>query len=896
MRRLVRWVRAVVRGESLDRELDQEIALHVDLESAELQRAGLSADEARRRAMIAFGGVERYREEHRDARGVRWIEHRMQDIRYALRGFRNRPGFTVAVVLTLALGIGANAAMFSIVDRLLFRAPPLMHDASRVHRVYLAQTYDGKEYQNAYTGYARFADITRDTRSFERTAAFTERDLAVGTGVDAHEMKIGAVSASFFGFFDAPPVLGRYFTASEDLPATPTPVADLSYGFWETHYGGRRDVLGQAIQIGATRYTIIGVAPRGFTGLWPDTPPAMFIPITANAAETGPHFGGKSWWTVYTWTWLQMIVERKAGVSIARANADLSQAFVRSYQTELAAGSGRSPIAIARPRAVAGSILSDRGPQESSLAKVATWIGGVALIVWLIACANVANLLLARALQRRREIAVRLALGVSRGRLAAQLLTESLILALLGGAAGLVIAQWGGAMLRSAFLSPTSTAKVITDSRVLIYAGLAALAAGLLTGLAPLLQTRRMNLNRDLKEGAREGTYQRSRLRSGLLIVQGMLSVVLLVGAGLFVRSLRHVRAVPLGYHPEHVLLVELNMRGVTLDSTHSVALMRQLFVASQALPGVVSASRQLTMPFEDSWSLGLSVAGIDSVDKLGEFQLDAVSPSYFATMGTRIVQGRGIEPQDAAGAPGAMVVSQAMAKTLWPHQSALGQCVRVGDDTMPCNYVVGVAENIKVEQLDDDPGLYYYLSAEQFHPQQGGLFVKVRGDPDAMKEPVRKALQVLMPGASYVTVTPVRDIIGEQTQPWRLGASMFVIFGALALLLAAIGLYSVIAFNVSQRLHELGVRVALGATGRDIVRHVVTGGLKLAASGIVVGVVIALALGRFVAPLLFQESPRDPAVFVAVAATLLIVAALASFIPARRAARVDPARALRAQ
>ncbi len=669
----------------------------------------------------------------------------------------------------------------------------------------------------------------------------------------------------------------------------------LSYGYWETRYGGRRDVVGQMLQIGATRYTIIGVAASGFVGMWPDTPPMAFVPAAARASERGS-FGipGETWWTTYHWTWAEMMVERKPGVSIAQADADLSQAFVRSYRNELAASPGEQPLDIAKPHALAASILSDRGPNESSLAKVATWIGGVALIVWLIACANVANLLLARALQRRREIAVRLALGVSRARLASQLLTESVLLALLGGVAGVAIAQWGGAVLRAAFLAPTSTATVVTDPRTLMYAGAAALIAGLFTGLAPLLQTRHADLNRDLREGVREGTYQRSPLRAALLIMQGTLSVVLLVGAGLFVRSLSHVKAVPLGYQPDRALLVETNMRGTALDSAQSVVLLQQLHAAARTIPGVTNAARQLTMPFWDMWSLGLSVSGIDSVDKLGQFDLNAVSPEYFATMGTRIVAGRGIGVEDAAGAPLAMVVSQAMAEKLWPHQGALGQCVRINSDTMPCHYVVGVAENIKNDQLGDDPGLFYYLSAAQFHPDQGGLFLRVSGDPAAMTETVRRALQRVMPGASYITVTPVRDIIGQQTEPWRLGASMFVIFGLLALVLAAIGLYSVIAFNVGQRMHEIGVRVALGASTRDILRHVMTSGLKLAVAGIALGAVIAFAVGRWIEPLLFEEGPRDPAVFVSVAAVLLVVAALASFIPAQRAARVDPMRALR--
>jgi predicted permease len=622
-----------------------------------------------------------------------------------------------------------------------------------------------------------------------------------------------------------------------------------------------------------------------------------FIPAAVRGGETQRRGNlGESWWTTYHWTWAQMIVERKPGVAVAQADADLSQAFVHSYQKQMTADHPNANPANDKPRAWAASILTERGPQESDLAKVATWLGGVALIVWLIACANVANLMLARALQRRREIAVRLALGVSRSRLAAQLLTESTLLAMLGGVSGIAIAQWGGAFLRSQFLSKTATAAVVTDPRTLLYAGLAALVAGLLTGLAPLLQSRHMDLNRDLKSGAREGSYQRSGIRGALLVVQATLSVVLLVGAGLFVRSLRHVKAVPLGYEPEHVLLVATNLRGTPLDSAHSKAMIDQLYAVATGVPGVVTASRQLTMPFESMWSLGLSVAGIDSVDKLGQFDLDAVSPTYFSTMGTRILQGRGISRQDAAGAPGAMVVSQAMAAKLWPHGNPIGQCVHVNVNTAPCTYVVGVAENIKEQQLGDDPSLFYYLSSEQFHPNQGGLFVQVRGDADRMKETLRQALQRYMPGTAYVTVTPVRDFISEQTQSWSLGASMFVVFGGLALLLAAIGLYSVLAFNVSQRLHEIGVRVALGAQGHDIVGHVVTGGVRLALAGVALGLGVAIAGSHWIQPLLFDESPRDPAILVAVAAVLLMVSVLASVIPARRAMRVDPIRALRAE
>lgn len=821
-----------------------------------------------------------------------------QDLRYAARGLRSKPGFTIAVVLTLALGIGANSAMFSIVDRLLFRPPAMLREPALTHRVYLSTTYRGKTYNSNSAQYARYLDLKRWTSSFSHMAEFTTRKLAVGLGTDAREMPIGIVSADFFNFFDAPPALGRYFTTAEDSFPTGAPVIVLGYGFWQSHFGGRKDVVGQTLHVGPLVYTVIGVSPKGFAGAWPNQPPAAYIPIAAYGAEVGKdiHIKGETWWTTYHWTWASLMAERNPGVTEAEADADLTQAFKRSYRAELAVSPDQTPMALVNPHATVASILSDRGPNESSLAKVVTWISGVAVIVWLIACANVANLLLARALRRRREIAVRLALGVTRLRLASQLLTESVALALLGGVAGVAVAQWGGALLRALFLDKGAPASVWTDPRTLIFAGVAAVAAGLLTGLAPIFQTGRTDLTQDLKSGVREGTYHGSRIRTGLLVFQGTLSVLLLIGAGLFVRSLSNVKNTRLGYDAEHVAEVDVNMRGVALDTAAARLLRLKLLADAQAIPGVEHVSMQVTTPFWSMWSNSLHVAGIDTVEKLGQFDLNAVTPDYFATMGTRILRGRGITAQDVAGAPRAMVVSAAMAKKLWPNADAIGQCVRVGDDTVPCTYVVGVAENIKNDKIGDDPGLFYYLSWDQFASNQGGLFVRVRGDAAQAVETIRKALQPDMPGVAYVSVTPLTEILGDQTKSWQVGATMFMAFGVLALVLAGVGLYSVIAYNVAQRTHELGVRVALGAQVQDLVRLVLRQGIVVSAVGVVLGAGVALAAGRWVEPLLFNESARDPVVYAAVAGVLLIVAAAASFVPARRAGRVDPMLALRSE
>ncbi|HEX7020175.1 MAG TPA: FtsX-like permease family protein, partial [Gemmatimonadaceae bacterium] len=368
-----------------------------------------------------------------------------------------------------------------------------------------------------------------------------------------------------------------------------------------------------------------------------------------------------------------------------------------------------------------------------------------------------------------------------------------------------------------------------------------------------------------------------------------------LVGAGLFVRSLRAVRQLNLGFDAAKLIQVGVNFRGVNLTKPEQRALWDRLTERAAELPGVASASRAATIPFRMTWSEALYVAGIDSVPKLGEFDLQAGSTDYFATAGTRLLRGRGFEPSDVAGGAKVVVVSEAMARALWPNEDAIGKCIRVGADTAPCRAVVGVAENIKAQDLRSDPGLMYYMPIDQFRPQAGGIFVRTRGDAKGVSETVRRELQRLVPGAAYVTVLPMGDIVDEVTRAWRLGAMMFSVFGLLALTLASIGLYSVIAYNVTQRTHEMGVRVALGAQARDVIRLVVTEGVEIVMAGVAVGSAIALVASRFIAPLLFEVSPKDPPVFIGVVLTLLVVAAVASMLPAWRAARVDPNVALRA-
>jgi predicted permease len=889
VRRLAYWLR--LRSQQAD--LMHELAFHREMVERDLVGRGMSPAEARDEARRAMGNETFMREEARAVWLWPSLEALWQDATYTLRDLRRNPAFTIGVKHTLALGIGANAAMFSLIDRLLFRAPAFMVDASSVNQAYLYRTIDGKE-RGTGGQYARVMDLVRYSSAFSRATAVSLERLAVGTGEATRVRNVAVVSAAFFGFFDAPPLLGRYFTESEDAPPDPAPVAVLSHALWTTQFGARRDVLGATLRIDAVEYTIIGVAPEGFVGLWPYRPPVAFVPVATYLKSEGP----PDWVTTYGHSiGLDLIVRRKPNVSIAAASADLTTALRRSYLAQWERDRTGASLEDLRPRAVAASILAERGPEPSRALRPARWLAGVTVIVLLIASANVANLLLARAIRRRREIAVRLALGVSRRRLFGQLLTEGVILAFVGGAAGVALAVWGGRVLSATFLPGAEPVSILTDARTLWFSGAVALGVGLLTGMAPMAQLARTSLVADLKSGPREGAYRRSRLRTSLLLVQSALSVVLLVGAGLFVRSLRNVRDVRLGFDADSVLVVEPEMRDVRLDSAATVALRLRLLEAAKGVPGVSHATLRESIPFAGMSSYPLRVDGIDSVPALGEFHFNTVSAEYFAAMGTRILRGRGFETTDRGETRLVMVVGQSMATALWPGRDPIGQCVRVGLDSVPpCRYVVGVAEDIRSESIEPESKLfYYYMPALQWKPQEGGLFVRTRVDPSVVAEPLRRALQREMPGTAFVTVAPLGDNVSAKMRSWIVGARLFTAFGVLALVLAAVGLYSVIAYSVAQRRHELGVRLALGAGRSGVVRLVVIESVRFAIAGVAVGSAVALAAGKWIGPLLFNQSPRDGVVFGTVTVLLVLVAIVASWVPASRAAGLDPKAALQA-
>jgi len=819
------------------------------------------------------------------------------ELRYAARGLRRAPAFTATVMLTLGLGIGANVAMFSVTDRLMFRAFPRLRDPATVHRVYFQTTINGRTAARTGIPYTRYLDVRRATTSFSQYAGVTEWRLAVGAGDASRERQVVGADASFFGFFDAPPVLGRYFTAAEDSIPRGANVAVLGYAYWVQELGGR-NVIGDKLQVGPLMTTIIGVAPKSFVGVSEGEAPSVFLPITT--LVYGVNQGNpETFATKYNWDWMSVIVRRKPGVSRERADADLTRAFILSREAQRASLPSTLPARLAHPVATTGAVRTAAGPSAGLESRTLLWVDGVAVMVLLISCANVLNLLLARVFSRRREIALRLALGVSRRRLLGQFFVEGLLLAALGCVAGVVIAQSVWAALRQMLIRDAGSDVLAADWRALVAACGCAVIAAVVLSLGPALFAPRDNVASTLRSSSRTGgsTAHSPRVRGILLAAQAALSVTLLIGAGLFVRSLDNAQNVRLGWDAAPIVVVQPNYRGVVLDSASADASRRALLDAARAIPGVQSVTRINSTPFATSYRQ-LFVAGIDSVQRLGRFNYQATTPDYFDVAGTRIVRGRAFTRQERGQAGRVAVISQSMARTLWPNAEPIGQCFRVDADTMPCTRVVGVAEDVLQQSIDDAERLLYYIPDEGPPPMRPGnrIWIRFAGeDPSAQLETVRRGLQRVMPPPGYVTVSRLESVVDNQRRSWTLGATMFVSLGMLALLVAAVGLHGVIGYSVSQRMHELGIRIALGAQRGNIIRLVVAQAIALVAVGLAIGVAAAFGVAHWVQPLLFNESARDPVVFVSVSVVLAIVSVAGSAGPAWRATRADPSTALRA-
>jgi predicted permease len=887
-------------GRRVQRDVDDEIRFHIESRVAGLVAAGTAEATARDIAAREFGDVIEARAELAcvDQRRLtrerrqRWWETVGQDLAYSARSLRKQPAFGAVVVIVLALGIGANVTMFGVVDRLLLRAPEHVADPARLMSAGLARATDGgARVQNALS-YPIYRDLRSATGAFENVAAYTSTDMALGRGRDAREVHGMRVTANYFAALGVRPEAGRFFLPEEDGNPVAPNVAVLGHDFWQNRFEGNRAVIGETLLLGDDAYTVVGVAPRGFTGVTADQVD-VWVPITAGvtAKEVDGWKAGRQGY------WLQVVGRLRPDVTRERAMAS-GTAVLRAGAVR--DGEFSTPLEAEKQSIRLISVLPREARAGTADAKVAVLLGAVSVLVLLIACANVANLQLARGIARRREVAVRIALGIDRARLVRQLVLETVLLALGAGVAAILVTVWGGAIVRRVILTSDIAIGRAVDVRLVAYTAFAAIVAGILSGLIPAIQSSRPDVADTLRAGSRTGGPGRSGLRGALLIVQAALTVVFLTGTVLFVKSLKHIQALPLGMEPNRVVVVSAHTSGLRYTSAEIDALYRRLEEAALATPGVESAALGVGLPFQSGWAEEVSVPGRDSVPltRDGGPYFNAVGTDFFKTVGTRILRGRDFTAADRGTSARVVVVNETLASLWWPNEDAIGRCMRVGGDTMPCAQIVGIAENARRFSLVEDPAVQFFMPLDQrpVWATSRALFVRPTGDAAKSVEALRRELQTRVPDAPYIVVQLLADLVNPQMRAWKLGATMFGVFGLLAVIVAALGLYSVLAYDVSRRIRELGIRVALGAGRGDIGRMVIGRAVRVAVIGALIGFAITVAAGPVVGPLLFQTSAREPLAFALAAAVLFSVALLAAVVPTRRAARVDPIIALRAE
>ncbi len=872
----------------VDQDLADELEFHFEATIEDLVRSGFSPEEAEAEALRRFGDRDRHLENLRVAyRGaVRrrvWRERTIDLVRgiaLVLRGLRRSPGFTIAAVATLALGIGANATMFGIVDRLLLRAPDHVDRPDDVGRVFVQrEARPGTIFTGATHTYPDIRDWDAAATLAGLATYQNWGELTLGRGPGARRVAATVADARLFPVLGARPALGRFYSEVEDRRGGP-PVAVLGHELWTTAFGADREVLGRVIELDGRSLTVIGIAPPGFTGaelrrtdVW-----LPLLSVGVEISETNLESRG-DWW-------LRAIVRLTAGATRETAAAELTTLHragraqdTQSYDPEA--------------RVIIAPLIAARGPDGSTEASVSLWLSGVALVVLLIACANVANLFLARGTRRARENAVRLSLGAPTSRLLGGVLMESAVIAALAAVAATLLSMFAGDLARRVLLPGIHWTGSGIDGRVGLVTVAVALAAGMLAGVAPAWHSVRTEVAGVLRGADGRSTTRRSLLLNTLLVVQPALSVVLLVGAGLFVRSLSEVRGIDLGFEPESLYLVSVE------SDTRTSELLERAIPRLEGLPVVERAAAAFGTPFRNSWSERFGVPDRDSLPDLegGGPYLNAVTEGFLPTLGIEIVAGRGIESGDGAGQPRVAVLGRYLAERLWPGESPLGRCVTVGA-TDACTTVVGVAEDAHRQSLIEGPEALYYVPLAQHRAElpARALFVRASDEAVDLRATLRSELEGLDAGVRYAAVVPYRDLIDPQARAWTLGATLFSAFGLLAVLVAALGIYSVLAFDVSRRVSEIGIRGALGASGARIAGLVLRDVGFVACVGLALGVGAALLAAPLVEPLLHGVSARDPVVLATVVLALVTVTVCAGLVPAWRATRVDPNVALRAE
>ncbi len=855
--------------------LTDEMRFHVDMQTEALVNAGADPADARRRALVAFGGRERWRDAARDEYRSQLVDHLAQDVRYGARSLLHARVYAAAAIATLALGIGATTAIFSVVDAVLLKPLPYADPAGLVmlweHHVSFGDAHN-------VAGPANFLAWRDEARSFSAMAAFVgTRVTVVAAGGDPASEQSRYANAALLPMLGVKPVVGRLYTEAEDQPSAAR-VAVIDYGLWQRRFGGRRDIVGTTVQINGNDVTIVGVLPKGFAFF---EPASVWMPMRFD--NTDRTSGGR---------YLRVLARLKPGVTWQQADREM-RAIARRRAIEM-------PELNANWTALASPLRVDL--VGGSRTPLLVLLGAVGFLL-AIACANVANLMLARAGDRRREMAVRVALGAAPRRIVHQMLTESLMLALAGTALGIAGAWVGTRVLgrmAPAQLGVAAVSGIGIDGRVLVFAVCVAMATGIAFGIAPAVQSARNDPKDALSEGGRGGSQARraGRLRAALVVVEIALAVVLLAGAGLMVRTLSDLRRVPLGFDTRDVLAAQVILHGRAYNNdTTAVSFFEQAEQRLASLPGVRAVGAISWLPLTGLRSASSFTVVGQPVPPLGEEPVGdfrAITPGYFAAMTIPIESGRGIESTDRRGGAEVVVVSHTLARTFWPNGSAVGHELTYEWTGWHTARIVGVAGDVHHDGPRTEPYMEMYLPLEQF-PYSGMTFVvRTSGDPDAVAAPLRAALRDIDPAQAVASVTPMADLARAAVGDTRLDTVLFGTFGIIGLVLAMIGIYGLGAYTVQQRRREFGIRMALGAQRASVLSMAIRRGLELAAVGLVAGVAGALSLTHLMGTLLFGVKPNDPVTFVWVAGALAAIAALSAWIPARRATRLDPVAALR--
>ncbi len=814
----------------------------------------------------------------------------LQDLRYAFRVLLHKPGFTIVAVLTLALGIGANATIFSVVDAIVFRPLPV-NDPGSLVRLFNTSNIEIVETDNL--SYPDYVDLRDKNDVFSSMLAFDTASLVFGKG-DHSDVATGYVaSGNFFDMLGVQARLGRTFHPEDDEPAA-APVAVISYAAWQRRFGSDPNIVGQRIDLSSTPFTIVGVAPEGFTGLLKPYSPEFWIPIGKHATLRD---GGAASLQNRQERNLDIVGRLKPGVTLEQAKANMT-ALARGLAEVYPDTNLNRGLLV---------IPANRIAVDPSLDKY-VYIGSAFLMtlsgsVLLIACANLANLLLARGMARRREMAIRLSVGGSRRRLIRQLLTESVVLAVMGGAAGLLVAMWCAAFLNVIKLPlPIDFALgVQLDWRVLAFTFAVSVATGIVFGLIPALHASKLDLNSALKDesGAVKGSRGRALLRSALVVGQVTVSLVLLIFAGLAVRSLRNATSMDPGFNPRNVVVATIAPRLSSYGETKGRAFFRELLARLNALPGVESASMTANLPL--TLSVALSFFTLEGEEQLPENQrrlvdMTMVSPEYFRTVGIPFIAGRDFSERDQDAASQLVVINETMARRFWPNENPVGRrfSTTLFGAQLRRAEIIGVVKDGKYRTLGEEPRPFVYANMVQNYAGMATLIVRAGGDTRTVFADIRKTVSSIdrsMPVFGLMTLT---ERIGPSLLLPKYAAMLFGAFGVLGTLLAVVGLYGVVSYSVSQRTHEIGVRMALGGQRSDILKLVVGEGMVLTGVGLALGLAGALVLARFISVILYGIGSADPVTFIGISVLMIVVTLEACYIPARRASGVEPTVALR--